>query len=145
LIFYKISIIGSPLEPLTYCYHSVINIGTKVQVNIKKRVLNGVVLSKVEKPDFKTSEILEIFDAYFSSKQMELSKFISNYYLCSFGDAISIMTPFLNSTNKEIKKETINVKSSITLSKEQNKALEFLKQNKDSLLFGDTGSGKTEI
>ncbi|MBE0514208.1 MAG: primosomal protein N' [Sulfurimonas sp.] len=35
--------------------------------------------------------------------------------------------------------------SAITLSAKQNEALEFLKKHKTSLLFGDTGSGKTEI
>ncbi len=39
----------------------------------------------------------------------------------------------------------LDPESSLTLSSKQEKALTFLKQHRVSLLFGDTGSGKTEI
>ena len=140
--YYNISLISSPLEPFTYHSSSLIKIGTKVSIDIKKRVTNGVVVSKSEKPTFKTQEILEILDEYYSKEQLELARFISNYYICSFGDAIGLAIPFKD--EQTIFKADIQTLK-ITLSKEQEDAFVFLKQHKVSLLFGDTGSGKTEI
>ena len=141
--FYIISLIGSPLEPFTYHSLQTINIGTKVSVNVKSRVTNGVVISSCAKPEFKTNKVLEVTDEYYSSKQMQLAKFISTYYICSFGDAIGIMLAFKkNFKSVDIKQD---IESTISLSKQQQDALIFLQQYKVSLLFGDTGSGKTEI
>ncbi|WP_415396773.1 primosomal protein N' [Sulfurimonas sp. CS5] len=144
--FYNISLLGSPLEPFTYNSLQTIGIGTRVSVNVRNRLVNGVVISKRSEPDFKTLEILEISEFTYSKKQIELAKFISTYYVCSLGEALGVMTPFSISIDSPIinnKKEEYN--SKIALSKKQEDALVFLKQNPVSLLFGDTGSGKTEI
>lgn len=148
MYFYKISLIGSPLEPFTYHSLQIIKIGTKVSISVKNRITNGIVISTSEKPKFKTNEILEIFDEYYSSKQMELAKFIATYYVCSFGDAISVMMPFssldMYSYTEYGNEKNENI-SQIILSDKQEKAFSFLHKEKVSLLFGDTGSGKTEI
>ena len=141
--YYKIALIGSPLEPFTYHFFKDLEIGTKVSINVKNRITDGIIFSKTTKPEFETSEILEISNYYYSSKQIKLAKFISTYYICSFGDAISIMMPF--SDEYKTKKVDINSTLKITLSDEQEEAFSFLQQHKVSLLFGDTGSGKTEI
>ncbi len=141
--YYKIALIASPLEPFTYHHKEVIDIGTKVSVSVKSRILDGVVVSSCDKPTFKTNEILDIYEEYFSSEEMQVAKFISSYYICSFGDAISIMLPFKK--NISTKKVCDKIVSNINLSTNQQDALSFLKQQKVSLLFGDTGSGKTEI
>ena len=103
----------------------------------------AIVISEVSKPDFKTSEIITKTDYCFSINQYNLAKFISDYYFCSLGDALSIFTPF----NKTIMIESkeIEIEQEITLSKQQQEALSFLSLNKTALLFGDTGSGKSEI
>lgn len=143
--YFNISLINSPLEPLTYESSTDIENGTKVRVKIKNRLVDGVVIAKCEKPSFECLEIFEILDLYFSSKQLELAKFISSYYICSLGESLYIMTPFLKQeVEYDIKTDEV-LESGITLSKIQNEALEFLKKRKVSLLFGDTGSGKTEI
>ena len=140
---YKISIMGSPLEPFTYHYSEALKIGVKVSVNFKNRVLFGVVLELCEKPDFKTNDILEVDVFYFSQKQLALSKFISIYYICSQGDALGLMVPYKSSTSTELHVQ--NNQSSITLSSKQADVLDFVKEHQTSLIFGDTGSGKTEI
>jgi len=79
---------------------------------------------------------------------MELARFISAYYICSLGDAFSLMMAFIHSYPKhetESQKSESLPESKIELSSKQTKALEFLKEQKVGLLFGDTGSGKTEI
>lgn len=134
---------GSPLEPFTYHHSNIIDSGTKVSVTVRNRISNGVILSQTEKPDFDTSEILEISDFYFEDKQIELARFISTYYFSSLGEALNLMLPFHK--NAAHTKKELNLEIKIKLSNKQEKALTFLQKHKTSLLFGDTGSGKTEI
>ncbi len=163
MTFYNIAIIGSPLEPFTYHYHKNIAIGTKVSISFRNRVLNGVILLKCKKPEFKTNEILSVSAFFYSKKQIELVRFISTYYVCSLGDAFGLMLPYTTAMHSHAERgneigseasashslngeaEASLPKSEIKLSPKQEKALEFLKTHKVSLLFGDTGSGKTEI
>ena len=100
--YYKISLIGSPLGEFTYKSTKSINHGTLVDIKIKNREVKGVVISTTEEPEFDTSEILEIGELYFSEQQMKLAKFISAYYICSLGDAFSIMTAFENSDESSL-------------------------------------------
>ena len=143
--YYTLAIIGSPLGEFSYHSSKIITIGTKVQVVFNNREKYAVILKEASKPEFDTNEILEITGETYSSKQIELAQFISKYYICSLGDAFSLMMPYLN--NKD--SDSVDVKelaeSTIELSEKQTKALTFLQEKKVGLLFGDTGSGKTEI
>lgn len=140
--YYEIVIIGSILEPLTYQSKMEIEPNSIVNVSLRNKELRGVVLKEVEQPPFETSEILSVDeDLYFPSKVLEGAKFISQYYSSSFGEALALFLP----SNYDIKKEEITIKTNITLSEQQQKAFEFTKEKSVSLLFGDTGSGKTEI
>jgi primosomal protein N' (replication factor Y) len=152
LNYYSISLLGSPLEPFTYNSLKNITVGTRVSVNVRNRTVDGVVLLKTDKPEFKTLEILEISDFFYSKKQLELAKFISTYYVCSLGEALGVMTPF-SSSHALLGNSDIDIHSQVELgnemelklSQKQEDALSFLKKHQTSLLFGDTGSGKTEI
>ena len=147
--YYRVSVIGSVLEPLTYCFDAELSLYSVVKISLNKKEKKGVVVSEVLKPEFKTLEILEVLEQYYSKKQLELSKFISSYYICSLGDALSLMVPFSTGITiinvSESKKVDSKSSPSIKLSEKQIRVLEFLKSHKISLLFGDTGSGKTEI
>jgi len=144
LNYYTLSIIGSPLGEFTYHSFETINIGTKVKVIFNNREKDALILSVCEKPSFKTNEILDISEYIYSSKQIALAKFISKYYVCSLGDSFSLMMPFSSIiTSSFISSDT--KESKLNLSSRQEEALLFLKQHTVSLLFGDTGSGKTEI
>ena len=72
---------------------------------------------------------------------MKIINFLSQYYSCSFGDATKLFLPFQAKANKI--QQTVDI--DITLSKTQQDAYDFILKNQISLLFGDTGSGKTEI
>ena len=141
--YYLLSILGSPLEPFSYQSFHNIAIGARVQVTFNNRVKDAVVISTSNKPDFKTNEILEVSEFLYSSKQIELAKFISRYYFSSLGEALGLIVPF--HIEDSIKVEHNSLISKLNLSSKQEKALSILKQHKVSLLFGDTGSGKTEI
>lgn len=143
--YYKISIIGSPLELFTYNSSNIVKIGTKVSINVKNRILNGVIISKCQEPEFRTNDILEVTELFYSKKQIELAKFISTYYICSLGDALGLFVPFSGAKYSDTSNQTDIKESNIILSPRQEEALIFLKKHKTSLLFGDTGSGKTEV
>jgi primosomal protein N' (replication factor Y) len=132
------------LEPFTYHFSDFLSIGTQVDVAVRNRTAKGVVLHEVSKPDFKTNEILEVSEFYFSSKQIELAKFIASYYICSVGDALALMVPFAKNIPSASEFPPLQPQS-LKLSSKQETALKFLQKQKVSLLFGDTGSGKTEI
>ena len=146
--YYTISLLGSPLEPFTYHSPQTIVIGTKVSVHVRNRIVDGVVISTCEAPDFKTNEILDISGFIYSSQQIILAQFISTYYFSSLGEALGLMIPYaicMHSQAELGNEFEASIPSRIELSVKQNEALSFLQQHKTSLIFGDTGSGKTEI
>lgn len=142
--YYKVSILGSPLEPFTYHSKNILSIGIKVKLEFNKKATDGIVVGECEKPDFETNEILELSSFSYSKKQIKLAKFIASYYICSLGDVFGMMTPS-NSEVVEQEKTLRTNECTISLSAKQEEAVSFLKQHQASLLFGDTGSGKTEI
>ena len=143
MYFYEVAILSSPLSTLTYNFNSVIKTGTLVEVVVRNKTSKGVVVSTCQKPEFKTSDILEVSKFYYSEKQIELAKFISTYYFSSLGEALGLMVAYDGELHSQAKHEMLE--SKILLSKKQEDALKFLQKHKISLLFGDTGSGKTEI
>ncbi len=146
-IYYNVALLNSPLSALTYHFNEDVKVGKLVSVQLRNKHYKAIVMSSVEKPNFSTSEILEVFNEYYAQKQLEIAQFIASYYICSLGEALALMLPFtkdIELTDQFSNENKVKV-SSITLSQKQNKALEFLQTYKISLLFGDTGSGKTEI
>jgi len=142
--YYEIALLNSPLKQLTYQSKKDIDIGNLVEVRLQNRAnLNkAVIIKKVEKPTFKCVEITNISEYFYDKKMLEVSKFISTYYVCSLGEALSVYTPFYK-IQKEIDNEKVD--TNIELSSKQAQAFDFINKNKTSLLFANTGSGKTEI
>lgn len=142
--YYNIALLASPLEPLTYHHAQEIKIGSLVHVRLRNRLLEGVIIATCKEPEFKTNEILEITSFIYATHQIGVAKFIATYYFSSLGEALGLMVPF-GSSHIILGEVKASLSSNIHLSRKQNEALSFLKQHKTSLLFGDTGSGKTEI
>ena len=144
--YYTISLLGSPLEPLTYhTSQQQLSAGRVVTVLLNGRQKQGVVINEVVQPHFETVEIVQILELYYSLKQLTLAKFIASYYVTSLGDALALMIPF--DDNFQTLPFSLNLfdSSTIRLSEKQQQAFEFLEKNRVGVLFGDTGSGKTEI
>jgi len=140
-LYYLVSLLNSPLSPLTYTYDEELKQGNIVEVTLNSKSRFGVVVSKTEKPEFTCSDILSVKDEFFCEETLGLAKFISEYYVCSLGDALNLFIPMAkNSLHVEVSSKT-----DITLSPEQQKAYDFIQRHDRSLLFGDTGSGKTEV
>ncbi|MDN5068346.1 primosomal protein N' [Aliarcobacter butzleri] len=145
MYFYELALLKSPLENLTFQSEEEIKIGTKVLIKLKQRKAfdEAVIIKIVEKPDFKCTDISEITSEFYDEKMLEIASFISTYYVCSLGEAISIYNPFDKTIKQLLNEEKFD--SKIVLSSLQEKAKEFLKEKKQALLFANTGAGKTEI
>ncbi len=138
--YYHIAILGSPLTPLTYASDTPIMIGTVVEVKLRNRLVKGLIYSQCEKPQFKCEKVENILPEVYHDSYLKIIAFIAQYYSCSLGDVANLFTPFRQST---LKNQPIMI--DITLNDAQQKAYDFVLSHETSLLFGDTGSGKTEI
>jgi primosomal protein N' (replication factor Y) (superfamily II helicase) len=144
MYYYEVAILKSPLDPLTYQSKKQLTIGTKVLVTLQRMInlQDGVIIKEVEKPAFNCIDVKEITEYFYSEQMLISANFISQYYVCSIGEALSIYTPFYDIEKQNNSESHI---SDIQLSTKQNEAYEFTLQNPTSLLFANTGSGKTEI
>ncbi|NPA12057.1 MAG: primosomal protein N' [Epsilonproteobacteria bacterium] len=136
--YYNIAILNTP-SIFTYKSEEELKKGDVVSVPLRNKEVNGLVVKEVNKPGFECKEISKKLYS-FTKEYVEIIEFISYYYFCSYGEAAGIF--YLSNTKFE---KTPPLKTDITLSTSQQKAYDFLKQNKTAILFGDTGSGKTEI
>ena len=139
-MYYEIAILDSPLV-LTYASSASLKPGMLVEVPLRSRQKRGVVVKEVDKPEFACEAVLNVEPYHFSSLQQDIARFISTYYVSSLGEAFGLFVPF---SLKDVPACKVKPKSP-TLSQNQQEALEFLERNSPALLFGDTGSGKTEI
>ncbi|MDR1555337.1 MAG: primosomal protein N' [Campylobacteraceae bacterium] len=141
MFYYKVALLGSFLEPLIYIFEEEIKTGFIVKVTLQSKEHFGVIIEDAKKPDFECQSVIEITDSFFTDKQLFLAKFTADYYCCSLGIALGIFVPHSS-------KKPIFPNIDITpprLTKQQKEAFDFLNSHEHSLLFGDTGSGKSEI
>lgn len=145
MYYYELALLKSPLNNLTFQSEEKIILGKKVLIKLKQRknLDEAVVIKEVEKPTFKCSDIVEITNEYFDEKMQQIASFVSQYYVCSLGEALSVYIPFDKNINPIFNEKKFD--SKIILSAQQEKAKEFLKDKKQALLFADTGAGKTEV
>lgn len=141
MFYYHIALLKSPLSPLTYQFEDNLPLGVIVEVPLSKRTTHGVVIACVEKPSFECASISFICKTFYPPKTLELARFIAEYYVCSLGEALALFVP----CHENILPVNEKITTDIQLSVEQQKAYAFIEEHATSLLFGDTGSGKTEI
>lgn len=161
MYYYKILLLRSSAPSLTYHSQHPLTVGSAVSVPLKTTLKEAVVTEEVEKPEFETAEIAFAADTYYTNEQIEIAKFISEYYFSSFGEAISLFLPYRRSRSPHSDKypkfsDKPEIENGIqinvgvgtprpTLTIQQQKAYELLLKKDKALLFGVTGSGKTEI
>lgn len=141
-------------QTFTYSYSEEIAIRSLVKINLRNKNLRGIVIKKVPKPPYKTKEITELIyqKPILSDWQLELAKRISNYYLATIGEAVNNFVSFkvakrkLRINNQELQK--IKPEAPPKLTTQQKEIIEKIEKQpaaSKSLIFGVTGSGKTEI
>ena len=142
--YYQLYLLKSSAPKLTYSCEEELTLGNIVCISLKSTTKEAIVFEEVTKPtEFETKNIISILPFSYSSIQIEIAKFISFYYFSSFGEAISLFIPYsMESTT--IKKEIDLIKKPL-LTPIQERAYQKILTHDKSLLFGVTGSGKTEI
>jgi primosomal protein N' (replication factor Y) len=145
MYYYEVALLKSPLSNLTYQSENEIDKGRKVLVKIQQRksLNEAVIIKEVDKPTFKCTDIAEVSNEFYDERMLQVAHFVSQYYVCSLGEALSVYHTF----NKDITNidQEIKFDSKIELSTQQEKAKEFLEEKKQALLFANTGAGKTEV
>ncbi len=148
MYYYDIAIIGRNIANLTYQSAQKIKIGQRVfvQLGAKQTSLkDGVIVDVLDnKPKFKCKDIAGITSEYYDAKQMKIARYISKYYVCYFSKSIELFTPFgiychASGSGKK------SIQDGVILSQSQQRAYEFCLNNKQSLIYGVTGSGKSEV
>lgn len=131
-----------------------VNIGIRVKVNFNNRETYGYVVEIKEKTeDLKVGKIKPILDIIddvplINKQLLDLGKWISSYYFSSLGEAFKLMTPSTSKIKEYIFDDVDGQYEEITLTEKQKYIADELKKQilpHYSLIYGITGSGKTEI
>ena len=142
--YYILAFYGLNLAPLTYESDQKLEKFQGVKASLRGKILTAFIVKETGKPEFKTSKILEILSINLTSMQSELAIFISKYYTCELGVSLNLFEPNDTIAADQIY-ENQNFNVAPKLSEKQQEALDFINKRKISLIFGDTGSGKSEI
>lgn len=127
--------------------------GMRVIADFNRRKMTGYVISLHNNAPsgFEIKDIISVIDEtpIFDGKLIDLVHYVSDSYLSSIGEALSKALPSGESTNlkyRAVKYNNSN-KNSFTLTEEQHKVFSEIKKEPEGvhLIFGVTGSGKTEI
>ncbi|MDR0665192.1 MAG: primosomal protein N' [Helicobacteraceae bacterium] len=140
MFYYDAALIGFRLAPLTYKSEIAIENGAKITVLLNGKPQEAIVLNTRDEPPFECEKIIEISDEFISAPYLKTAKFIAEYYICEIGEALTLFT---SARKSEI--EPIKIDALIDLNDSQREAFNFINRPKPTLLFGDTGSGKSEI
>ncbi|MDL0090010.1 primosomal protein N' [Campylobacter gastrosuis] len=149
MFYYKVAFSGLNVAILTYQSEVKISLFNAVLAPLKGKDTLGYIVNECEKPSFKTLNVTKILPLCLNKIQTELLNFIAYYYTSPFNAVLPLFLPkelgFYESKNASkifTNKPFLNAPN---LSQNQKKAFDFLNENKTALLFGDTGSGKSEI
>lgn len=158
--YYLLHLRRVPL-PLSYRSERAILPGSLVQTRLSSKIVHGLVLREVEKPEYECREIENVLiEKALSPLQIELCDWMSKWYYAPLGKCLELFLPSVlwkkAKEPKRIQGQIPNpdarhpkkVHHGSELTEEQQKVLSHLNgQNpvQKFLLHGITGSGKTEI
>lgn len=145
-------IIRSGASTFTYCSESSLSVGTLVTIPVGKQTLTGLVISKVNKPEYETKSIEGVIeDTPLPSSLVDLSAWMSEYYYTPLATVLQTILPRGLTKKRRVKQRETNTPSrsrtQIIFNQEQQAALDAILSKKagTTLLQGVTGSGKTEV
>ncbi len=145
--------IGKDTNVLTYSSGLNIKPGNLVVTYLRNKSITGIILGEVPKPTFDTKDIIEIlFDQpALSAEMIEIARWMSKYYSASLVSVLNTMIP----SGITKKRRTVATKQKKEISDDHKKLtsdqqhifaeIENDLYKKPQLIFGVTGSGKTEI
>jgi primosomal protein N' (replication factor Y) len=154
--YYEVAItkyIGKDTDILTYSSKIKLERGTAVSVYVRNKEIIGIVINEVKKPSFKTKDITKIIfeKPVISNSLLETCFWLSDYYGASLPSVFQTILPSGIATKRrtinKIYKEFDRTENHV-LTVDQKKIVDnIIKKftSKPHLIFGITGSGKTEI
>ncbi|HPI40240.1 MAG TPA: primosomal protein N' [Pseudobdellovibrionaceae bacterium] len=155
--YYEIYVQAPLNEPLTYMSSVALEKGTLVQVPLGRRKSLGIVSNVVKnKPNYVCKSILNIIENHSSLPPTYLDwlLWVSSYYSYPLGMLINSVIPPLkkNERSRASKKALvvpqIEIQTPYDLNQEQQGCFNEIRKSKDfkvHLIYGVTGSGKTEV
>lgn len=147
LYYYRVALLKSSVPILTYSSSVELEVGSVIVVPLRSREREAVILSSVERPQFDVHPMVKSLDKYYPQEYLNIATFIAQYYFSSLGEALALFLPFAThntSTYGTSHSPDIALHSPM-LTLQQQAAYRELSKSDKSLLFGVTGSGKTEI
>ncbi|WP_394967354.1 primosomal protein N' [uncultured Helicobacter sp.] len=143
--FVLVAPLGVSSPPLTYKTQSPCERGTLLEIPLKNKHILGVALTPQTQHIGFECKLAYPSKYEFLPIQKLLAEFIAQYYCCSFSQSYGLFTPKLITDTFTTQAHDEPITPILALSQAQNDALAFLNVTQNPLLFGDTGSGKTEI
>lgn len=154
--YWKVAVEAHIHRPLTYASPwNDVRPGISVTIPLGKRKVSGVILEADSTPssEYEIKEISEIIAdrTQLTTEQMSWAKWLAHYYHHPIGEVINLFFPPLSKKGRSAPKSlfaNLAETKSVTLNTEQAKVFELLKHEESfsaHLLWGVTGSGKTEI
>lgn len=150
--------VDAPLpEALTYSFADSLQRGQLVNVPLGRRKVKGLVLGPTDKvPDFEVKSIDSIDDEYapLPEQFVKWLEWLAQYYIHPIGQVVQSAFPPLRKTDKQRQSKRppvipqLESDSALDLTDEQRKCFEDIAKKSGfatHLLFGVTGSGKTEV
>lgn len=132
-----------------------IKIGTNVLVPFGNgdKTVNGYVIGLKTNSVYATKEIIEVYNNYLDESKIKFAEIMARRYFCNVSDCVKLMLPSGNVKNRTKKKEYTYIEKDRAkkLTEEQSYAFNKINetiinnQNKEFLIYGVTGSGKTEV
>jgi len=140
-------------QSFSYLSKIKIPIGSLVSIPFFHRNVEGVVLGvRSDFPRLGNIELKKVGDVieknFLTAQQLELAKFISDYYISPLGVVMKNFVPKRTVSRKQRSEIKIQgKKKNIKLTEKQNEVIKKIcqKTSKKFLLYGPAGSGKTEV
>jgi len=150
--------VGYPIDG-SYTYkipeNMEIDQGIRVQVNFNGKIITAFVhqIHSIKPDLFEPKDIIKAIDEkpIFDSRLVELSKYTSNNYICSIGEVMAMAIPSGKRASKRFKIPFQKEESTERSLTEKQKIIydDILSSYRDNrlfhLIFGITGSGKTQV
>ena len=145
--------IGKNTNVLTYSSNLEISAGMLVYIPIRGKKVLGIIISEISKPAFATKEIdtLVFENPILGPKMLDLALWMSNYYVASLPSVLNTFIP--SGIAKKRRKTVLDTIPAIKdehkrLTPDQKEVVSDIENSlgkKPQLLYGITGSGKTEV
>ena len=124
--------------------------GSVVLVPFRSKKVRAVVFDFVERPGFKTREITKVFDQTIPGYLIKTIKWMSEYYGAPLSSCLKLIVPVgINKKRRAVLNQDIHGKITKIpeLTEEQEASVKNILEHREKphLVFGVTGSGKTEV